>query len=323
MLGWQKCPLGFFYTMLQKNPNFKANPISENCYRAIIKIYPTLDAKKPTSMEEPEEPTYWKRPRCWEGLKAGGEGDNRGWDGLMASLTRRTWVWVDSRSWWWTGKPGVLQSIGSQRVRYKWVTELTDWTLGRGNERRSRVASPVPGCPLRLSPLEKSNDDSLVCGSGLGPPIEAVHVVVAHRWAVRQDLLALHAQGLAAQAQVPGLQIWGETSSDVTLTPAWSCLALTSLHGIEARQCLALKSKLTSAWVPLLPSVLEMCLALSYSGTCRCCQHPGPRRRKQWRAEDTVVKHGQAPTKLLACTLFHIILIMILWRRCHEPPFTV
>ena len=78
MLGWQKCPLGFFYTMLQKNPNFKANPISENCYRAIIKIYPTLDAKKPTSMEEPEEPTYWKRPRCWEGLKAGGEGDNRG-----------------------------------------------------------------------------------------------------------------------------------------------------------------------------------------------------------------------------------------------------
>lgn len=56
MLGWQKCPLGFFYTMLQKNPNFKANPISENCYRAIIKIYPTLDAKKPTSLEEPEEP---------------------------------------------------------------------------------------------------------------------------------------------------------------------------------------------------------------------------------------------------------------------------
>ena len=177
-------------------------------------------------------------------------------------------------------------------------------------------------CP-RLSQLEKGDDDSLVCGSGLGPPVEAMHVVVAHRWTVRQDLLTLHAHGLAAQALVPGLQIWGERSSDVTLTPAWSCLALTSLHGIEARQRLALKAKLASAWVPLLPRVREMCLVLSYSGTCRCFQHPGPRRRKQRRAENTVVKHGQAPTKLLACTLFHIILIMILWRRYHDLPFTV
>ena len=320
MLGWQNCPLGFFYAMLQKNPNFKANPISENCYRAIIKIYPTLDAKKPTSLEEPEEPTYWKRPWCWERLKAGGEGDNRGWDGWMASLMRWTWVWVDSRSWWWTGKPGVLQSMGSQRVGHNWATELTDWTLGGGNERRS---FPSPRPSPQAVPPEKGNDDSLVRGSGLGPPVEAVHVEVAHRWAVRQDLLALHAQGLAAQAPVPGLQVWWERSSDVTLTPAWSYLALTSLHGIEARQCLALKAKLTSAWVPLLPSVLEMCLALSYSGTCRCGQHPGPHSRKQRRAEDTVVKHGQAPTELLACTLFHIILIMILWRRYHDLPFTV
>ena len=60
---------------------------------------------------------------CWERLKVGGEGDNRGWDGWMASLTRWTWVWINSRSWWWTGRPGVLQSTGSQRVRYSW-TEL-------------------------------------------------------------------------------------------------------------------------------------------------------------------------------------------------------
>ena len=62
---------------------------------------------------------------CWERLKAGGEGDNRGWDGCMASLTWWTCVWVSSGSWWWTGKPGVLQSMESQRVRHDWATELT------------------------------------------------------------------------------------------------------------------------------------------------------------------------------------------------------
>ena len=64
-----------------------------------------------------EELTYWKRPLCWEGLKAGREGDDRGWDGWMASPTLWTWVWVNSRSWWWTGKPGMLQSPGLQTVR--------------------------------------------------------------------------------------------------------------------------------------------------------------------------------------------------------------
>ena len=70
-----------------------------------------------------EELTHWKRPWCWEGLGAGGEGDDSGWDGWMASLTRWTWVWVNSGSWWWTGKPGVLQFMGSQRVRHNWATE--------------------------------------------------------------------------------------------------------------------------------------------------------------------------------------------------------
>ena len=54
----------------------------------------------------------------------GGEGDDRGWDGWMASPTQWTWVWASSKSWWWTGKPGVLQATGSQRVGYDWVTEL-------------------------------------------------------------------------------------------------------------------------------------------------------------------------------------------------------
>ena len=74
-----------------------------------------------------KELTHWKRPWCWEGLGAWGERDDRGWDGWMASLTRWTWVWVHSRSWWWTGRPGMLQFMGLQRLGHNWVTELTDW----------------------------------------------------------------------------------------------------------------------------------------------------------------------------------------------------
>ena len=68
-----------------------------------------------------------EKPWCWERLNAGGEGDDRGWDGWIASPTQWTWVWVSSRSWWWTGKPGVLQSMGSQRVGHDWAIEL-NWT---------------------------------------------------------------------------------------------------------------------------------------------------------------------------------------------------
>ena len=65
----------------------------------------------------------WKRAWCWERLKAGGEGDDRGWDGWMASSTQWTWVWASSGGWWWTGRPGMLQSMGSQRVGHE-----SDWT---------------------------------------------------------------------------------------------------------------------------------------------------------------------------------------------------
>ena len=71
---------------------------------------------------------HWKRPWCWEGLGAGGEGDDRGWDGWMASPTLCTWVWVNSGSWCWTGRPCVLWFMGSQRVGHDWATEL-NWTL--------------------------------------------------------------------------------------------------------------------------------------------------------------------------------------------------
>ena len=83
---------------------------------------------------EAETPILWppdaksmshlKRPWCWERSRGGGEGNNRGWDGWMASWPQWTWVWVESGSWWWTGRPGMLWFMGLQRVRHDWATEL-------------------------------------------------------------------------------------------------------------------------------------------------------------------------------------------------------
>ena len=70
-----------------------------------------------------KELTHWKRLWCWEGLRAGWKGDNRRWDDWMASPDQWTWVWLSSGSWWWTGRPGMLQSMGS----HSW-TQLSDWT---------------------------------------------------------------------------------------------------------------------------------------------------------------------------------------------------
>ena len=94
------------------------------------------DAKAETPVLWPPHAKSWLigKDWCWEGLGAGGEGNDRGWDGWMASLTQWSWVWVNSRSWWWTGRPGVLQFMGSQRVGHDWATELNqtealDWSL--------------------------------------------------------------------------------------------------------------------------------------------------------------------------------------------------
>ena len=78
-----------------------------------------------------EEPTHLKRPWCWERVKVGGDGDGRGWDGWMASPTQWIWVRLSSRSWWWTWRPGVLQSMEWQRVGHNWATEL-NWTVPAG-----------------------------------------------------------------------------------------------------------------------------------------------------------------------------------------------
>ena len=94
-----------------------------------------------------KELTHLKRSQCWERLKAGGEGDDRGWDGWMASLIQWTWVWVNSRSWWWTGKPGVLQSMWSQRVRHDWATER-NWTEFLLRSSISRSPPPFSNLPV-------------------------------------------------------------------------------------------------------------------------------------------------------------------------------
>ena len=79
-----------------------------------------------------KQSTHLKRPWCWQRLKVGGEEDNGGWDSWMSSPTQCTWVWINSRSWWWTGRPGVLQSMGSQKVGHNWMTEL-NWTETMGS----------------------------------------------------------------------------------------------------------------------------------------------------------------------------------------------
>ena len=91
-----------------------------------------------------EELTRWKRLWCWKGLGAGGEGDDRGWDGWMASTTQWVWVWVTSGSLWWTGRPGLLRFIQSQRVRHDWVTTELNWDSRQDKVARITTVSMWP-----------------------------------------------------------------------------------------------------------------------------------------------------------------------------------
>ena len=87
------------------------------------------DAEAETPILWPPDAKKWLigRPWCWEIVRAGGEGDDRGWDGWMASPTQWTWVWANSGRWWWSGRPGMLQFMGSKRVIHDWVTKLNWW----------------------------------------------------------------------------------------------------------------------------------------------------------------------------------------------------
>ena len=124
-------------------------PVPPNGKQSWIFIGRT-DAEAETLILWCKELTHWKRPQCWERLRAGGEGDDRGWDGWMASLTQWTWVQVDSGNWWWTGRPDVLRFMGSQRVGHNWATEL-NWT-GHKRRKSSGKTQGWPSC-LTLSAL--------------------------------------------------------------------------------------------------------------------------------------------------------------------------
>ena len=100
-------------------------------------IFPSLKRNSTCLWPPHVKSTHCKRLWCWEGLGAGGKGDDRGWDGWMASPTRWTWVWVNSL--WWTGRPGVLRFMGLQRVRHDWVAELNYLPLNCSKAQRRSI----------------------------------------------------------------------------------------------------------------------------------------------------------------------------------------
>ena len=111
-----------------------------------------------------DELTHWKWPWCWEGLGGGGEEDNRGYAGWMASPTQWTWVCVNSGSWWWTGRPGMLWFMGSQRVGHEWETEL-NWTLRNSlNSQHSigQVARVFESAQSSVGPWSLSFSDFMI-----------------------------------------------------------------------------------------------------------------------------------------------------------------
>ena len=116
-----------------------------------------------------EELTHWKRLWCWERLEAG-EGDDRGWDGWMVSPTRGTWVWVHSGSWWWTGTPGVLWFMGSQRVGHDWATAL-NWTELKSLQ-TVPVGSAVKKLPANAGDAETIPASGRPSGEGNGNPLQ-------------------------------------------------------------------------------------------------------------------------------------------------------
>ena len=125
--------LSFLYgPTLTSIHDYWKNHSSDNMAQSILDIQEnkswifsgrTDDEAEAAILWPPDVKNWLKRPWCWERLKVGGEGDDRGWDGWMASPTQWTWVWASPGSWWWTGRPGVPKSMGSQRARHNRLTE--------------------------------------------------------------------------------------------------------------------------------------------------------------------------------------------------------
>ena len=116
--------------------------------------------------------THWKRPWFWERLKAGGKGNDRGWDGWMASPTQWAFVWASSGSWWWTGKPGMLQSLGWQSQT--WL-RLNDWTEHQKHDMRD-----VPGGAVDRTLCSHARDLGSITGQGTKSPHTTTQPTQSH-----------------------------------------------------------------------------------------------------------------------------------------------
>ena len=123
-------PKNWFFTTVvmektQKSLGQQGDPTSQSYRRSVLNIHwkDWWWSWSPNTLAAWCKEMTQKRSWCWERLKAGGEGDDRGRDDWMASPRQWTWVWASSRRLWRTGKPGMLQFMGSQRVRHNWVTE--------------------------------------------------------------------------------------------------------------------------------------------------------------------------------------------------------
>ena len=127
-----------------------------------------------------QELTHWKRPWCWERLKAGGEGDNRGWDGWMASPTQWTWVWASSGRRWRTGKPGVLQSTESQRVRHD--SEMNNNYVPRTVLTLLLLLLSLQSCPTLCNPRDGLLPGSSVPGILQARTLEWVAISFSKAW---------------------------------------------------------------------------------------------------------------------------------------------
>ena len=140
--GWAPKNWCFWTVVLEKTLGLQGDPTSPFWRRLALGLLWRewcWSCNSNTLATSCKELTHWKRLCCWEGLGAGGEGDDRGWDGWMASLTRWTWVWVNSGSWWWTGRPGVVRFMGSRRVGHDWATELS-WALEEETQERWSIS---------------------------------------------------------------------------------------------------------------------------------------------------------------------------------------
>ena len=125
---FEELMMAFYWTNLC--PGLQGDPTSQSWRKSVLNIHWKVwcwSWNSNTLATWWKEPTHLKRSWCWERLKTGGEGGDRGWDGWMASLTWWTWVWVGSESWRWTGKLGMLQFMGLPRIGQDWATEL-NWT---------------------------------------------------------------------------------------------------------------------------------------------------------------------------------------------------